>query len=116
MKMMVERGSEPSLLSTSTILILSGFLLGISLSHPLGELSFYVFTCGLTGLVAYIAFEMSGVREDRELLQRSQRLMEDRLLRHVSLALPSHPTHFPEHGEKKRLLEWLNRETEGLTR
>ena len=113
---LVEQDREHSLLSTSTILILSGFLLGISLAQPLGELSFYVFTCGLTGLVAYITFEMTGVREDRDTLRSSQELMEARLLRHVGFSATSlTELTSPEQHEKHRLLEWLKRETEALS-
>jgi len=111
-----EPGREQSLLSTSTILILSGFLLGISLAQPQEELSYYVFNCGLIGLIAYITFEMTGVREDRESLQRSQQLVENRLLRHVAFSNVDQQVTSQEQHEKKRLLEWLKRETEALSR
>ncbi|WP_437226331.1 hypothetical protein SH661x_004528 [Planctomicrobium sp. SH661] len=101
------------MLSTSTILILSGFLLGMSVAHPLGDLSFYIFTCGLTGLVAYLTFEMTGLRNERTMIRHDQRLMEARLLRHVGLSLQQ-SSH--EHHEKDRLLDWLRRETEALSR
>jgi len=117
MSVTLDASREQPLLSTTTILILSGFLIGMSLAQPLGELSYYVFTSGLTGLVAYITFEMTGVREDRDVLRHSQELMEARLLRHVGFtAAVFNESTSPEQHEKRRLLEWLKRETEALSK
>lgn len=105
---------DNSIISTTTILILSGFLIGMSFAQPLGELGYYVFNCGLTGLIAWMTFELTGVRQDHQEIRRGQLLMEARLMRHVGLA-SRHAT-VVDNREKDRLLDWLRRETDGLFR
>jgi hypothetical protein len=104
---------DPSIISKTTILILSGFLIGMSFAQPLGELGYYVFNCGLTGLIAWMTFELSGVRQDHQEIRRGQLLMEARLMRHVGL---SGTSSIVDAREKDRLLDWLRRETDGLLR
>lgn len=109
---MEHNGKEHHLISTSSILIFSGFLLGVSVSQPLGELAFYVFASGIAGMVAYLTFEMTNMRQERQLICHDQQLMEARLLRHVGLSLQQISQ---DRQEQDRLLEWLNRETESLS-
>jgi hypothetical protein len=99
------------LISTSTILILSGFLLGMAMSSPLGDLSFYITMCGLYGIVSYLALELAAVRRLQEEVAREQAQMERRLERHVNFTVPFHRD---ELSERARLLEWLKRETEHI--
>jgi len=108
-----DRDEEHAIISTSTILILSGYLLVTSLIDPPGELSAMTFAGGLTGFIAYLVFEATAVRHIQETLQFDQHLAEARLLRHVGLltASPSQNLH-----EKDRLLEWLEQETKALSR
>lgn len=105
---------DDSLISTTTILILSGFLIGMSFAQPLGDLGYYVFNCGLTGLIAWMTFELTGVRQDHHELRRGQLLMEARLMRHVGLS--ARYATVVDTREKDRLLDWLRRETDGLLR
>jgi len=113
-KMYELRLKEPeySLVSTSTILILSGFLLGVSFAQPSVDYSYYIFTCGVTGLIAFMTFQISGIRKEQAELRDDQRLMEARLVRHLSTNLQGTQQN---QGEKDRLLEWLRRETEVLS-
>jgi hypothetical protein len=99
------------LVSTSTILILSGFLLGMAVSSPLDDLSFYVTMCGLCGVVSYLALELAAVRRLQGEVAREQAQMERRLERHVNSTIPFNRD---ELSERTRLLEWLKRETEHL--
>ncbi len=73
------------MLSASTILILSGFLIGLTTSSGLtGEMQRLVFFAGLVGVLAFIGLDH--VAERRRLRQeaKEQQLIEDRLARHVN--------------------------------
>jgi hypothetical protein len=84
--MSADRDSSPSLLSASTVLILSAFLIGTSLGGFLdSELSKCVLLSGLAGVVAFIALEILAFRRRQRAIQDDQKLVEDRLQRHVSL-------------------------------
>lgn len=77
-------GSERSVVSNSTILILSVFLVGVASGGMGGsEFSAYVLDCGLAGLVAYLGLEVAENRRRSEALQQEQKIVESRLDRHV---------------------------------
>jgi hypothetical protein len=75
---------ERSLLSTSSILILSALLVGVS-SIGVGGREFapYVLICGMAGFIAFLGLELSGDRRRIEALEQEQRNIESRLDRHV---------------------------------
>jgi len=108
-----DRDGEQAIISTSTILILSGYLLGVSLIDPPSDLSNMIFAGGLTGFIAYLAFEITAVRRAQETPRLDQQLAEARLLRHVGLMTASPVQNL---SEKNRLLEWLEQETKALSR
>ena len=73
-----------SMLSASTILILSGFLIGLTVGNIVAEeLSPYVLACGLSGFLAYIALENAAYRRKVDSIAQEQRQAENRLDRHV---------------------------------
>ncbi|WP_437186663.1 hypothetical protein SH668x_000010 [Planctomicrobium sp. SH668] len=82
---MNDAATQPSgtLISNATILILSGFLIGISVAQPLGDFGFYVFACGSAGMIAYLALEVIGIRKNQVEVEEQQ-LVVDRLLKHVN--------------------------------
>jgi hypothetical protein len=78
--------SRPSgqVISRTTILILSGFLIGMSIGNVAGqELGPYILVCGLSGFLVYLALEMTSLRRELVAFQEGQRYIEDRLDRHV---------------------------------
>ena len=80
-----------SMISTSTILILSGFLIGLSVGQGTGnDISAYVMACGVAGLLAFIVFDAANARRQLELERRDREQVEDRLSKHV------HGLHGPE--------------------
>lgn len=72
------------LLSHSSVLILSIFLIGMASGHWLAaELRRYALLGGLAGMAAYMAFEqLNRVRQDRA-ESRAARKLENRFNRHV---------------------------------
>lgn len=73
-----------SMISTSTILILSGFLIGLSIGQGAAdEISAYVMACGVAGLLAFIVFDTANARRMLELERRDREQVEDRLSKHV---------------------------------
>jgi hypothetical protein len=75
---------ERPLISTSSILILSGFLIGITVGKLVAEdLSPYVLACGLSGFLAYIALDIAATRREEEAAAEEIRHMHGRLDRHV---------------------------------
>ncbi len=75
---------EPPLISASTILILSGVLIGMSVERMVGnDLSLYVLSCGLAGILAFVALDLAATRRKEQQLESEQRHAEDRLDRHV---------------------------------
>ena len=81
---------EHHVVSTSTILILSGFLIGLAVGKSVSEsLSPYVLDCGLAGFLAFIALEFTSSRREEEEAHVEQVQVQSRLERHV-LSM-SHP-------------------------
>ncbi len=75
---------EHHVISTSTILILSGFLIGLTVGKIVSEsLSPYVLSCGLAGFLAFIALEFTGTRREEEEAHEEQVQVQSRLDRHV---------------------------------
>lgn len=63
--------------STTSILIFSGFLIGVTLGRGAGgDLSPYVLSCGLAGMLAFVGFELVETRKrERGLLRERKRLL-----------------------------------------
>lgn len=79
-----EKKTSDSLLSTSTILILSGFLIGVTVGKlAADELSPYFLSCGLAGFLAFIALDIAATRRAEESANAEKRQMEERLDKHV---------------------------------
>jgi hypothetical protein len=78
--------SEPTrpLVSVTSLLILSGFLIGVAVGQGVADdLSPYVLSCGLAGVLAYLGFDCAASRRrERELLKEHEQFMS-RLNRHV---------------------------------
>jgi flagellar biosynthesis component FlhA len=104
---------ESPVLSTSTILILSGILIGLALAQPLEDFTFYLLSCGMAGLLAYLVFDVKALHRAQSQAQQEQRQMESRLDRHVACMTPLSEDAL---AERARLVEWLQRETETLAR
>jgi len=76
--------AERPLISNATILILSGFLIGLTVGKFVAEdLSPYVLACGLSGFLAFIALELAAERRTNEANRREQQSVARRLERHV---------------------------------
>lgn len=80
----MRKKDENPLISASTILILSGFLIGLTVGKIVSEaLSPYVLSCGLAGFLAFIALEFTGTQREEEEAQVEQVQVQSRLDRHV---------------------------------
>jgi hypothetical protein len=80
---------ERPLISTSSILILSGFLIGVTVGKIVAEdLSPYVLACGLSGFLAYIALDIAATRREEEAAAEDIRHVHGRLDRHVMSMTP----------------------------
>ena len=78
-----ESGDRP-LISNATILILSGFLIGLTVGKIVAEdLSPYVLSCGLSGFLAFIALELAAERRLEEAAIADRGHVAQRLDRHV---------------------------------
>ncbi len=76
--------NEPKLISASTILILSGFLIGLTVGKIVSEsLSPYVLSCGLAGFLAFIALEFTGTQREEQSAHEEQVHVQGRLDRHI---------------------------------
>jgi hypothetical protein len=106
------KSADRPVVSTASILIISGFLFGMAVAVPLGEMASDVASCGIAGLLAYIAFEFASWRRDVHHAHQEQRMQELRLQRHLDKVNPLLNTDL---DEKVRLLEWLTQETETLS-
>lgn len=83
----IEHAADPSrpLVSVTSLLILSVFLVGIAVGQGVAEhLSPYVLSCGMAGLLAYLAFDCAAARRRERELLREQRQFMSRLSRHVA--------------------------------
>lgn len=79
--------SGRSLLSASTIVILSAFLVGVAVGEVGGpDFSPFVLMCGLCGFVTFIGLRLSSRRRRSEALEQEIRQVENRLDRHVKPA------------------------------
>jgi len=96
------RPDSAPILSASSILIVSGFLIGLTVGKVVGaEISPYVLTCGLSGFLAFIAFDVSSTRRKEDAIQRDQEMMEEKLDKHVlSLSSISFELPPPEKDEE----------------
>lgn len=75
---------EAPLVSVTSILILSAFLIGMAVGNVLGtELEPYVLACGLSGLLAFIGLELAAFRRKIQALEEEKRHIEHRLDRHI---------------------------------
>lgn len=98
--------TEPSpLVSTTSVLILSGFLIGVAVGHGgTGDLSPYVLACGLAGMLAFVGFDLARTRRrERELLDENS-MLATRLERHLTPTQPadgyrSSPSETPHPGQ-----------------
>lgn len=80
----MSRPPKPELISNSTILILSGFLIGLTVGKIVSEsLSPYVLSCGLSGFLAFIALEFTGTQREEKAAHEEQVAVQNRLDRHV---------------------------------
>jgi hypothetical protein len=83
-----EPESRP-LVSGTSILIFSGFLIGVTVGRGVGgELSPYVLSCGLAGMLAFVGFELVQARKREWGLLRERKIMLTRLERYLD---DSHP-------------------------
>jgi hypothetical protein len=81
---MTMKARKPELISNSTILILSGFLIGLTVGKIVNEsLSPYVLSCGLSGFLAFIALEFTGTQREEQAAHEEQVQVQSRLDRHV---------------------------------
>lgn len=90
---------EKPLISASTILILSGFLIGLTVGKIVNEsLSPYVLSCGLAGFLAFIALELTSTQRQEQSAHEEQVHVQGRLDRHVlslssmSFTMPDEPS------------------------
>lgn len=98
-------GEAPPLLSASTILILSGFLIGLTVGRMVGnDLSPFVLACGLAGFLAYLGLDVAATRRKEELEAEEKRMMESRLDKHV-MSLSSIGFVLPERVEEKPIAD-----------
>ncbi len=80
----MKRQSESHVISATSILILSGFLIGLTVGKVVAEdISPYVLSCGLAGFVAFIALDHIGVQREEKEDQEEQGQVQSRLDRHV---------------------------------
>lgn len=78
------RRSEVQIISLTTILILSAFLIGMCVGNFIGtELEPYVLACGLSGILSFIGLELAAFRRKMVAMEEEKRHLEDRLDRHV---------------------------------
>ena len=99
---------ESQLISASTILILSGFLIGLTVGKIVSEsLSPYVLACGLAGFLAFIALELAGTQREEQSAHEEKVHVQGRLDRHVmslssmSFRLPDESSEFSTSDAEK---------------
>ena len=85
--------SATALLSRSTILILSGFLIGMGFGQGFAlPARTYALCAGGVGLAAYLAFEQLSRRQQTKAVkrarQRASRVIERRMQRHIITDIP----------------------------
>jgi hypothetical protein len=78
------RSDETRIISVSTVLILSAFLIGMATGNVIGsDLEPYVLACGLAGMISFIGLELAAFRRKMNAIEEHKRIVEDRLDRHV---------------------------------
>ena len=97
-KMNIKKKGETQIISASTILILSGFLIGLTVGKIVSEsLSPYVLSCGLAGFLAFIALELTGTQREEKIDHDEKVHVQTRLDRHV-MSLSSMSFKMPNEG------------------
>ena len=76
------------LLSRSSILILSGVLVGMGVAQGVAlDTQFYTFVAAIVGLLAFLALDSHARQKERRAARRAHKqaacVMEDRLCRHI---------------------------------
>ncbi|HWL10047.1 MAG TPA: hypothetical protein VNQ76_16700 [Planctomicrobium sp.] len=104
---------EGAVISRTTILILSGVILSLSVVEDLDPFWFCAFSGGVVGLIAFIMLDL--VAQKREVLRSLSgcRFVEERLERHLTTTIP---LSVEAVQEQHALLDWLQRETRDLMR
>lgn len=78
--------------SATSILIFSVFLIGITIGQGIGEeLSPYVLSCGLAGMLAFMGLDLAQTRRRERELLRERREMVARFNRHLTNPTTDHP-------------------------
>ena len=98
-----KRPDPQPLLSVCTILILSGFVLGLAMSSQMsGGLQAFVILAGLTGMLAFLGLDTAALRRRKQMERQEQEYVEDRLVKHVDSCEFTLPD-LPDHEELKAL-------------
>src|SRR5690554_6936982 len=96
------RAGERPLLSLSTILILSGYLICAAMVlHNVDQpLQPFILACGLAGFLAFIAFDVAFLRRRRRQARHEQAWMQRRLEKHLTpmARLKQSPPHANSHS------------------
>lgn len=97
---MTKTDREPQLISHSTILILSGFLVGMTIGKIVSdELSPYVMLTGVLGFFAFFVFDLSAARRAEATLRHERNLMEERLAKHTNSLAPTSVDEGTDNGD-----------------
>lgn len=81
---MSEPESETQVISVSTILILSGVIIGLTIQRFVGEETApYLLAAGLSGFLAFLALDLATARRSRAASKVEQEQVEDRLDKHT---------------------------------
>ena len=111
---MEKSDSESKLVSSTSILILSGFMIGLTVGKfSASELSPFILAGGLSGFLAFIALDITAARRAKRLKKDIQLQVEERLERHanslssIGFTLPPiHQAEFEEvHSSRSALTE-----------
>jgi hypothetical protein len=74
------------LISSATILILSGYLVGLTVgTTSTDNLAPDVLACGLAGFLAFIALQLVAERRIEDAIRRERAQISDRLNRHIEV-------------------------------
>lgn len=81
---MSESERETQVISVSTILILSGVIIGLTIQKFVGEETApYLLAAGLSGFLAFLSLDLVSARRSRAASKVEQEQMEDRLDKHT---------------------------------
>lgn len=82
---MAESTHESQIISPSTIFILSGTLMGMTITQVVGQdFSPYLIAAGLSGFMAFIVLDLAATRRAQVALRTEQKQMEQRLDKHMT--------------------------------